>query len=37
MGDDEMIDAPHTDGVVRMDNLDSSYWQSVPWTIRSFG
>jgi parallel beta-helix repeat protein len=37
VGDNEMIDAPHTDGVVRIDNLDLSYWQSVPWSIRSFG
>jgi parallel beta-helix repeat protein len=37
VGNNEMIDAPHTDGVVRIDDLGSSYWQNVPWTIRSYG
>jgi len=33
-----MIDAPHTDGFVRLDKIDpNSYWQSVPWAIRRFG
>ena len=36
IGNNEMIDAPDTGAVVRVDTLDS-YWQSVPSVIRSFG
>jgi cell wall-associated NlpC family hydrolase len=36
IGNNEMIDAPETGAVVRVDALDS-YWQSVPSVIRSFG
>jgi cell wall-associated NlpC family hydrolase len=36
IGDNEMIDAPDTGAVVRVDTLDA-YWQSVPSVIRSFG
>ncbi|HVX23335.1 MAG TPA: NlpC/P60 family protein [Acidimicrobiales bacterium] len=37
VGQDEMIDAPDTGSVVRIDSLASSYWQSVPWSVRRFG
>jgi cell wall-associated NlpC family hydrolase len=36
IGNDEMIDAPDTGAVVRVDTL-GSYWQGVPSVIRSFG
>jgi cell wall-associated NlpC family hydrolase len=36
IGNDEMIDAPDTGAVVRVDTLNS-YWQGVPSVIRSFG
>jgi cell wall-associated NlpC family hydrolase len=36
IGNNEMIDAPYTGVDVRVDTL-SSYWQSVPLAIRSFG
>jgi cell wall-associated NlpC family hydrolase len=36
IGNNEMIDAPDTGAVVRVDTLDA-YWQSVPSVIRSFG
>ena len=36
IGNNEMIDAPDTGAVVRVDTLDS-YWKSVPSVIRSFG
>ena len=36
IGNNEMIDAPDTGAVVRVDTLNS-YWQGVPSVIRSFG
>jgi len=36
IGNEEMIDAPDTDSVVRVDTLNS-YWQGVPSVIRSLG
>jgi hypothetical protein len=36
IGNNEMIDAPDTGAVVRVDTLNS-YWQSIPSVIRSFG
>ena len=35
VGNNEMIDAPNTGGVVRIDTLNS-YWTSLPSVIRSF-
>jgi len=36
IGNNQMIDAPETGSVVRVDTLNS-YWQGVPSVIRSFG
>jgi cell wall-associated NlpC family hydrolase len=36
IGNNDMIDAPDTGSVVRVDTLDA-YWQAVPSVIRSFG
>jgi cell wall-associated NlpC family hydrolase len=36
IGNNEMIDAPHTGANVRIDVLNS-YWWSVPVVIRRFG
>lgn len=37
LGHDEMIDAPETGEVVQVQSLATSYWRSVPWSVRWFG
>jgi hypothetical protein len=36
VGNGTMIDAPETGTLVRFDNLDTTYWRSVPWSARRF-
>ncbi len=37
IGNGDMIDAPQTGSVVRVDNLATSYWEGVQWDVRRFG
>jgi cell wall-associated NlpC family hydrolase len=36
IGDDEILQAPHTGDVVKISSLDDPYW-NVPWQMRRFG